>query len=279
MKINSLIEENFSYSVPFSLQLNSLKQPKRPKVQSSTIEPNNNNYESYHVKSPSNAYQTASIPQTTYPATNYHQLPQQTLSHTETLQTLNTPHITYTDTFSSQTYFDPNEIFQLNNPIKSEYNTPTTQNYPQTTQSKSISPPTVLDMESGRIHHNHHSSVVSHMPTMQHATTYDYNSNSCDDAASLVSNSSASVFDDGYYSVQGYDINQYSPSYSVEYGQQFGNATGEMNTLIDYYVNDGMGNDALTPQDYEMSVYPMLGTQHSGSEEFINYDPTITGFY
>lgn len=236
------------------------------------MEPNNNNQEIYLVKSPSNAYQTTSIPQTTYQTTYHQQLPQTNLPQ-EDIHSINTPHITYTDTFSSQTYFDPNEIFQLNNPIKSftDYTSP--QSYHRTTQScKSISPPTVLDMESGTIHQNHHSSVAPHMPSLNpNSTQYDYNSNSCDDAASLVSSSSA--FDDGYYSVQGHDFNQYSPSYSE---QQYGGANGEMNALIDYYVNDGI---ATQSQDYDMCVYPILGGQHSGSEEFINYDPTLSGFY
>lgn len=76
-------------------------------------------------------------------------------------------------------FFDPNDIFQLNQPIvKAE------------AAGLSQSPQTVLDMESGAIQAN-----FATVSQQQMAYKYD----SCDDAASL---SSGSIFDDGYYSVQ-----------------------------------------------------------------------------
>lgn len=164
------------------------------------------------------------------------------------------------DTFSSQTYFDPNEIFQLNNPIKNS--SVFGQTSPQTI--KSVSPQTVLDLESGTIHHQTSNAI-------HNQRTYEYKYDSCDDSASLIS--SSSIFDDGYYSVQG-QTSEYT-STSPYSDQQFG--SGDMNGLFEYYVHDGTGTQyegVSYSQDYEMCSYPILNQ----GQEFNNYDAT-TGYY
>ncbi len=110
-------------------------------------------------------------------------------------------------------YFHPEEIFQLDQPIRSTYNSysPHMINEPTLiSNSRSPSASTLLDMESGTIQKNNNSNL------MNKAWINDVKYESCDDTSSLTSTSSQ--FDEAYYTFQT-NNNNYLDS------NQYGNST------------------------------------------------------
>lgn len=110
------------------------------------------------------------------------------------------------DTVQTQTFFDPNDIFQMNQPLKPPADScggvkmETNANLAMTDLNLSKSPQTVLDLESGTIHNRQCDTCETYdVKDRDLITCVGYKYESSDDSASLVS--SSSVFDDGYYSI------------------------------------------------------------------------------
>lgn len=124
-------------------------------------------------------------------------------------------------------YFHPEEIFQLDQPIRSTYNSysPHMINEPTIiSNSRSPSTSTLLDMESGTIQKNNSN-------LMNKAWINDVKYESCDDTSSLTSTSSQ--FDEAYYTFHSNNNNNYLDS--NQYGNNdYMNVTTKMECAVPF---------------------------------------------
>lgn len=160
----------------------------------------------------------------------------------------------YSPEFSTNNYFNPEEIFQLDQPIK-PYNHHFTNM--DTGSNFSKSPPTVLDLESGTIHKNY---IVKNEFCDPNANANELVRYEMDDTMSLTSGSSASLFDDGFY----YTDNTYN-NYPV-YGH------GENNNINNNINNYQNTNQAFFPE--ETSTFVLNDYPSDNNKGFsINFSP------
>ena len=131
----------------------------------------------------------------------------------------------YSPEFTNNNYFNPEEIFQLDQPIKPYNhhftNMDTGSNFPK-------SPPTVLDLESGTIHKNY--IVKNEFCDVNELVRYEM-----DDTMSLTSGSSASLFDDGFYYTDSGAYNNY-PVYG--HGHNNNNINNYQNTNQTFFPEE-----------------------------------------
>lgn len=137
-------------------------------------------------------------------------------------------------------FLQPEEIFQLDQPIRSNYN------------FESKSPSTLLDLESGTIHKNN----LDNANIWYNSESYKYES-SCDDTNSLTSGSS--LFDD-FYQTNQLQQNSYQ-------SQEYLNYDGVGENCSQYY------SIKSEPQNFGISDQNNF-EQYNNWEFQENYDPT-----
>lgn len=152
-------------------------------------------------------------------------------------------------------YFHPEEIFQLDQPIRSTYNSYSPHNMINEptliSNSRSPSTSTLLDMESGTIQKNNSN-------IMNKAWINDVKYESCDDTSSLTSTSSQ--FDEAYYTFQTnnnnyLDSNQYGNSeYNMNVTKMECAVAFEQNQFFDHCENIA-GDQTLTTATHMQQYY------------------------
>ncbi|KAJ6649254.1 Transcription factor glial cells missing [Pseudolycoriella hygida] len=151
-------------------------------------------------------------------------------------------------------YFHPEEIFQLDQPIRSAYNSysPHMMNEPTlTSNSRSPSASTLLDMESGTIQKNNSN-------LMNKAWINDVKYESCDDTSSLTSTSSQ--FDEAYYTFQTnnnnyLDSNQYGNSDYMNVTKMECGMAFEQNQFFDHCENIAGDQNVATAAHMQQYYY------------------------
>lgn len=130
---------------------------------------------------------------------NYSPSPSSLASHAEPKPFSNEANnLPYTDAIGmpNNEFFQPEEIFMIDQPIRTAYSTDMS---PSSSSGRS---PTLLDLESGTIQRNNsgYQQQTSNSATIKSWTPVDIKYESCDDTSSLTSTSSQ--FDEAYYNFQ-----------------------------------------------------------------------------
>lgn len=184
-------------------------------------------------------------------------------------------------------YFHPEEIFQLDQPIRSTYNSysPHTINEPTimtNSRSPSSTSSTLLDMESGTIQKNNSN-------LMNKAWINDVKYESCDDTSSLTSTSSQ--FDEAYYTFQTNNNNNYLDSNQYGNGGDYMNVTKtecavafEQNQFFDHCENiagdQNLANGTHMQQYYynESNQKPADYNHYPGATNLHEMNNTSNGY-
>jgi hypothetical protein len=187
------------------------------------------------------------------------------------------PYISSNLSYSSQqsldvktnNYFHPEEIFQLDQPIKTEANI---NNYNYSTQhtGQSKSPSTVLDLESGSIHMNYVLRNEYYDPLK--AEKYEMS----DDNLSLMSGSSVSVNEENFYYLDSQNNNGYN---NVNFSNEVSSANNynfyledtTPNTYNSNYSTDSAFNKVLNSNNNYLSdnyVYGYSNDHHDNIDTF-----------
>lgn len=164
-------------------------------------------------------------------------------------------------------YFHPEEIFQLDQPIRSAYNSysPHMNNEPTfISNSRSPSASTLLDMESGTIQKNNSN-------LMNKAWINDVKYESCDDTSSLTSTSSQ--FDEAYYTFQTnnnnyLDSNQYGNSEYMNVTKMECAVAFEQNQFFDHCENIAGDHQNATAAATHMQQYYYNDNQKTGDYNY-----------